>query len=361
MPDPWGPLERLKQQTYVVIISVGLVGAVMAWFINELTGTISPFTRGVFAFTSAVLALQMWLARSRRVRAEALGGLLYAALGAVVLSVILYALYLTPSETLTEISLVSLYLWLPLIYVFVFLIYDGVAALVRSGILYALILGITLPHALSTLGSTDPFEGLNTLGQLYISTPAAILILFFLTKMKDRLRESQIIAERMELLASTDPLTGIPNRRQLERTLEEEMERSRRYGKPLSVIAFDIDDFKHLNDTLGHDAGDIALVEVARLVESHLRASDRFGRWGGEEFVIVAPETSLEAAQLLSDRLRTAIEGHIFGWRWRLSASFGVASYRQGDSMGHLFKRADVALYRAKERGKNRVEVEHAA
>ncbi len=158
------------------------------------------------------------------------------------------------------------------------------------------------------MGSKDPFESFSSLGQLYISSASIIAVLFFFTQMKDRLRETQAVAERMTELARTDGLTGIPNRRCIEEAIDLEIERSRRYDLPLSLITFDLDNFKRLNDTFGHDAGDRVLIEVARLVEPHRRANDRFGRWGGEEFTIVAPETTAEFARHLADRLRAAIE-----------------------------------------------------
>lgn len=180
---------------------------------------------------------------------------------------------------------------------------------------------------------------------------------YLLTKLKDQLRKTQDVAEQMAALAQTDALTGIPNRRQIEDVLEQEMERSRRYETPLSFIAFDLDDFKRLNDTYGHDAGDGVLVQLAELIQPHLRPSDRFGRWGGEEFVIVASSTPLRPAQRLANRLRSAIVAHELGPERTLSASFGVSEFRPDDSATTLVKRADVALYRAKEHGKNRVEV----
>ena len=353
-----GPLDRLKQQTYVVIVFTGVIGSTLALLINELTGTISPFTRGIFVATISFLVLQVLLVHTKRLGVGVASGLLYLFLSAIVLSVLFYALYLVPSPTLSQISLVSLYLWLPLVYVCFFIAYDGKAALVRSVLLYLLVLSVSLPRALATLGSEDPFEGFNSLGQLYISTLSLIVVLFFLSKLKDRLRESQIVAERMKVLAQRDVLTGLLNRRHLVHVLEQEMENSQRYGPPLSFMVFDLDDFKWFNDTLGHDAGDSMLLEIARLVESLLRANDHFGRWGGEEFAIVAPQTSLEAAQQLADRLRVGIEHRSLGLARPLSASFGIAEYCPGDSTSTLFKRADMALYHAKKRGKNRVEVE---
>ncbi|MGI9048051.1 MAG: GGDEF domain-containing protein [Rubrobacteraceae bacterium] len=173
------------------------------------------------------------------------------------------------------------------------------------------------------------------------------------------MRQSRARADQMALLAQTDSLTGVSNRRRIEELLEQETERAERYDLPLSLITFDLDDFKQLNDTFGHDAGDAVLIETARVIGTCMRASDRFGRWGGEEFTIVAPETPVEDAWQLADRVRTTLERHDFETRVNLSASFGVATYRPGDNVGALVKRSDLALYRAKALGKNRVETEN--
>lgn len=180
-------------------------------------------------------------------------------------------------------------------------------------------------------------------------------------RLKERVSEAEAIIEHMRLLAATDDLTGLHNRRHLELLLEEDLNRSRRYGAPLSIILFDLDDFKAVNDAFGHDVGDSVLAGLARAVESLLRQSDRFGRWGGEEFLVVVPEATEEAARLLAERLRARIETQDFGMSVGASASFGVAEFRQDDNKTELIKRADMALYRAKASGKNRVELETAS
>lgn len=341
----------------MVILLLGLLGAGSALVTNELMGTISWFTRGVFYATMALLASQAWLLYAGRARATVVREVVYAGVGAVFLSVFFYALYVDLPSTLARVSLVSLFLWFPFFLVFVFLAYEGLGALARSVALYLLVLGVSLPHAVATAGSGDPFDGFQLLGQFYVASASLIAGFYFFTRMKDQLRESRAEADRMSRLAWTDPLTGVPNRRRLEALLEQEIERATRGGLPLSLVTLDLDDFKQLNDNFGHDAGDAALVEAARLIAACLRAGDRFGRWGGEEFTVIAPETTVGDARHLADRIRAAVENHDFGGR-RLSASFGVAAYRPGDSATVLVKRSDLALYRAKTLGKNRVEVE---
>ena len=336
-----------------------MVGAVGALVTSEMVGTISGFTRIIFYATIALLGSQALLLYGRRIRVTVARESVYVGVSIILLSVFVYALYAQPSRSLEQqVSLVSLYMWFPFVYLFISLTYESRGILVRSLILYLLTLCVTLPHAIATVGSTATFEGFQSFGQFYISSASFIGILYFFSEMKGKLRETQAAADRMAVLAQTDALTNIPNRRATEALLEAEVQRASRYDVPLSLIVFDLDYFKQLNDTLGHDAGDKVLVEVARMVESCLRGSDRFGRWGGEEFTVVTTETSFSEACQLADRIRQTIEDQEFEQEYRLSASFGVATHSPGDSAATLFKRADVALYRAKSLGRNRVEPE---
>lgn len=158
---------------------------------------------------------------------------------------------------------------------------------------------------------------------------------------------------RLELLATTDPLTGLPNRRQLVAAMDREISRSERYGHPFSVILMDVDFFKSLNDSFGHDAGDGVLRQIAAMLGEHSRTSDMAGRWGGEEFLVVCPETDMEGAAHLAELFRSRIAHHDFNLPVLVTASFGIALYRQGTDAETLVKGADDALYRAKNDSRN--------
>ncbi|MFW6379200.1 MAG: diguanylate cyclase, partial [Guyparkeria sp.] len=160
--------------------------------------------------------------------------------------------------------------------------------------------------------------------------------------------------EEIKRLATTDALTGIANRGQFSRQLAAEIERARRFGRPLALIMYDLDHFKRVNDTFGHDVGDEVLTTTARLVGERVRQVDHHGRWGGEEFMVLLPETDLEAAQESAERLRSAIEAHSFPHGQHVTASFGVTVLGSGDRLETLVKRADEALYLAKRYGRNR-------
>ncbi len=164
--------------------------------------------------------------------------------------------------------------------------------------------------------------------------------------------------ELLKIQATTDVLTGIFNRLKFADFLEQEIREARRYKHPLSLIMFDIDHFKHINDTYGHLAGDEVLREVAKLISEHVRHADIFSRWGGEEFMILAPHSELETTRQLADKLRSIIEQHRYpSCPETVTCSFGVTRFIDADTVETFTNRTDSALYRAKNGGRNRVEV----
>lgn len=166
--------------------------------------------------------------------------------------------------------------------------------------------------------------------------------------------------DKLHQEANTDGLTQCYNKMYFNNRLELEVKKSKVTGTPLSLIIFDLDHFKHLNDNYGHDAGDYVLKELAGLLRDNgIRKGDTFARYGGEEFVVLLPKTNLKQAFEIAERLRKLIEAHEFIYesqRLPVLASIGVADYRKGvDSGTDLFKRADSAVYKSKEGGRNQV------
>ena len=162
--------------------------------------------------------------------------------------------------------------------------------------------------------------------------------------------------KKIEALSVTDPLTQLFNRLKIEDVFKLEIERANRYQKPLSVIIVDIDYFKLVNDTYGHDIGDEVLKSISKILKENIRSTDTLGRWGGEEFIILVPETNKDQTTLLAEKIRISIEIYKFSKIKNLTASFGVSSFTQDDTKESLIKKADNALYKAKEMGRNRVE-----
>ena len=165
---------------------------------------------------------------------------------------------------------------------------------------------------------------------------------------------------QLRTLSQTDALTGLLNRHGLEGSFALDVERAQRFGRPLSVLMFDIDHFKRINDSQGHLMGDKVLAELGRLMQSLVRQVDTVCRWGGEEFVVICHETSAEQAVQQAERLLQQVRTHAFPHQGPLTVSAGVATVRAGDSVDSLLARADEALYRAKRGGRDRVCAEAA-
>ena len=171
----------------------------------------------------------------------------------------------------------------------------------------------------------------------------------------DRRLELERLAHSLDVKASTDPLTGAFNRRKFDQELAAQIARARRYGIALSVVMYDVDRFKVVNDTHGHQVGDKVLVHLAQLTAHHIRKTDFYARWGGEEFVILAPDSTGFMAYRMAENLRRAIEDAVFDDVGALACSFGVAQFEPTDTAETFLARADEALYQAKFDGRNRV------
>ncbi|MCS6874116.1 MAG: GGDEF domain-containing protein [Pyrinomonadaceae bacterium] len=167
--------------------------------------------------------------------------------------------------------------------------------------------------------------------------------------------------EKLKMESITDPLTGIFNRRYLFRRLDEEVRKVKRYSSALSLVLFDIDHFKEVNDKYGHLVGDKVLVEVCRVIQENVRRTDFVARYGGEEICVLMPNTKLAKAKSVAERIRGKIEQSqigIGGSSLNVTLSAGVASFSESDSIEDLIRKADANLYRAKEAGRNRVVAE---
>jgi diguanylate cyclase (GGDEF)-like protein len=169
--------------------------------------------------------------------------------------------------------------------------------------------------------------------------------------------ELEELARNLDFRAATDPLTGLYNRRKFDRSLATEILRAQRYKTPLSLILYDVDHFKGVNDTYGHPIGDKVLTELSRFVSARIRDSDILARWGGEEFSILCPNSSGAMACQLAGNLRDAIAAHVIEGPGKVTCSFGIAQYEEGDTPEALLARADDALYLAKLHGRNTFEL----
>lgn len=183
-----------------------------------------------------------------------------------------------------------------------------------------------------------------------------------LNRVNEELRETNhklnTAMEQLKVLSITDSLTGLFNRRHAMLRMEDEILQKKRYGGHFSIILGDIDYFKKINDTYGHDCGDIVLKRVAAILKESSREQDMLSRWGGEEFLILLPMTDLEGAMILAERMRKAIEAEEIAYKGgtvRLTITLGVAEHAEKEPLDSTIKRADTALYLGKDEGRNRV------
>ncbi len=167
--------------------------------------------------------------------------------------------------------------------------------------------------------------------------------------------ETRQLQSRLERMAHEDQLTGLPNRRRTEQILEEEVNRAHRNGQPLSLLALDLDHFKWVNDRHGHEVGDHVLIQVGMVLSERLRSTDTLGRWGGEEFFVILPDTRPEGAQQVAETLRETMASCVRVDDTPVTVSIGVTGYTREEGLNAFIQRADDMLYRAKHSGRNQV------
>jgi diguanylate cyclase (GGDEF)-like protein len=342
-------LEQLKVKIYMFILPFIVIATGIGWIMDFFYSD-SPLTLDSFLFP----LLDLWL----------LFCLIYIFITkrfprtleiiSLSIAILIYFIWFanTMSHNIKEGSLSGglgeFTNWVPFFFIVVFLIFDQRMALFVSMIIFTttVVIGI----GMSLFFKQDfTLQTYDSLLQFYISNAVYILALYYL----QRFKLAFIQKEAMQHLANTDFLTNLPNRRLVEKRLHENSNRDRAF----SVILFDVDHFKKINDTFGHDIGDQVLKEFAKLIQENIRDKDIVGRWGGEEFVIIADDLNAKQAVVFSDRLRKLIEETTFCHQNNVTASFGVAEYRQKEKTKDVLKRADIALYMAKENGRNKVEI----
>ncbi|MCK9373308.1 MAG: diguanylate cyclase [Sulfuricurvum sp.] len=217
---------------------------------------------------------------------------------------------------------------------------------------------LTIVSVLAILGTASGYSQFSIEGDHRLSLIMLQIFIFTVTfailmMTAQRCYTLRLLQEK-EQLTLIDPLTQVGNRRYFTEEFTKELEKSARYNHPISLIMFDIDHFKAINDSLGHHAGDSVLRELSTLIHSQLRASDYLARWGGEEFTIILPATTLLNAVATAEKLRTAIETYPFHIQRQVTCSFGVIQC-DGDSIDSGLDRVDGKLYEAKASGRNRV------
>lgn len=244
--------------------------------------------------------------------------------------------------------------WLAIIFVMAYFVFEPrLAWRVSLGLFLAFLLAGFLALA-PQVAQGVKLDG-NGLVQLYVSQLSYLVLFRVLVFSKEHGLRAQLEAAHLHHLAHTDPLTGVANRRSILKSLEEALLRHQQTAEPLCLVLLDLDRFKQINDCYGHEVGDRVLVQATRVLQQNLRPGDQLGRWGGEEFMLLLPNTSLAEAEELCARLQPLLAQH--DHLPPVSASFGVAAALPGDNPRSLIARADSAMYASKQAGGNQVKV----
>lgn len=343
----------LKRRAYSVVVL--LTTPLLVWMsVTEGVGT--PYwgiAYPALAAYDAILFVVLW---RRRLPLRAIEALVLVPLVIVVLG-FLAAWRLAPTTIATEaMDLFLVMLWAGLAFPLCFLMLGTWRGLQVSLGIYGGFLLLVLPPALR---GTVPAAAAGSLGRSIISLAVffavMIVLLWVLASRSEELASARTEARIFAEQAVTDTLTGLANRRQLDDELDRRIAGAHRHQQPLSVALIDIDRFKAINDRLGHQAGDHVLIEITRRLSGSVRTTDVLGRWGGEEFLLISPHTDHEAALELAERCRAEVADATFPAAVHLTASFGVATLVAAEDARSLVRRADHALYRAKNEGRDRV------
>jgi diguanylate cyclase (GGDEF)-like protein len=344
------------------ILRAGIVIPPLVWLLERRAGVILPWD--VFLLPCMALGFAVCAAvhASGRVASErvALAGIL--TLNVYLVSSLLAMLLWHPELSRSH-QIASVLFWLPVSFVAAQLFLRPRVALL---VCVASIVLCLAPSAVAWVLRVPavaqwPADAVPLLANLGLALMAFTLVLNAVSHLKLRAVAAEQDVHAMEQLATTDALTGLANRRAMTLEIEAALALAQRSGQPIALAMIDIDHFKHINDRHGHAAGDAALVRCAQLLQGHLRAADRLGRWGGEEFVLVAPLTRVSACMELAERLRATVAASAFDHGAAVTLSIGLAGYQPGDGLSSLLARADQALYRAKTLGRNRVELQALA
>lgn len=229
--------------------------------------------------------------------------------------------------------------------------------LLASGLM--IIIGVLAIRVLTVVFMPDDISSMLHQTPIQVLTFLATFISLLLMTIGFVLMIKERADECIRLIAMKDRLTGIWNRVRLEEDAQQEIARLERYGHPASIIMVDLDHFKQINDQFGHGTGDSVLKEFCLVVQRCIRSTDILARWGGEEFVVLLPNSGFVNAVSLAERIRAAIEQHQFPSGLRITASLGLSVCQTADTWNSWLERADKALYRAKSTGRNRVENEY--
>lgn len=352
----WLDVETRRRRIFLALLALGLFGSAAGIVVNLLGPAPQVAVGAAGAAAFVVLGGVGVLFGVRRISNRALGWAILAAGALLTWGTLYHGLYLAGDAPGAAENVLTILHWVPALLVFAYLAFDGERAIqIAAGLVASTVL-IIGPNTWFGVGVGVRLTSTFVV-QLVMAYAVTAVGLSFFSSLQRILSAWRDAAREMHTLAHTDALTGLANRRAAQEALGREVARAARYQRELALLMLDLDRFKVLNDGHGHPVGDRVLVALAERLRAHVRASDLVARWGGEEFVVLAPETPAADAERLAEHLRAQVARDPFLDGHRITVSVGVASHREGDEVETLVARSDAALYRAKAGGRNRVAI----
>jgi diguanylate cyclase (GGDEF)-like protein len=349
-------LERLqerKRQVYLIALVCGILILMLSWFIRSPEDAFIKWLYPLFALTLAGMFTFVW---KKTVFLRRLEIIMLVLAAAMIFSRLGWHFFVAENINQQLLMLAGGHYWaVAVLVVGGFVILDHRLGFISGSIVIVLSM-IIAAIGLASQWHEDFYwqESLIYLIRIHLFLILLLVLTCIATTMREKLKSALIQAEILNKWASTDMLTGLANRRAAESFIKKQISLASRYGRPFWVISADLDGFKQVNDTYGHTAGDKVLAEVGRILSQAVRQSDLVARWGGEEFLVVATDTSDNGALMLAERCRSAIADEPLAGV-RITATLGVAEFRPGDTLENVLAKADSMLYTGKNTGRNRV------
>ncbi|PYG02781.1 diguanylate cyclase (GGDEF)-like protein [Thioalkalivibrio sp. ALE21] len=347
-------LRARKRLVYALVLVGGIAITLLSWWFR---GPDDPFLARVYPPFAAVLAGLLVVLWRQWLTLEHLEGLMVLVASALILGRLAWHMHFAAGIEQQLMVLVGGHFWaVGLLVAGAFVMLDRRRGMIAGIVILGISILLTVTGALREYMAAAPpaAETLMYLVRVHVFLGLLLALLAAVAGMRDQLQRALLRAEILHDWATTDPLTGLANRRAAEAGLEREIAYARGYGQPMSVIIADLDHFKDVNDTHGHAHGDRVLREVTARLQARVRDSDLTARWGGEELLVVAPGIDLREATALAERCRRALaEEPVAGLG--ITATLGVAEFTPEDDRDSLLARADRQLYAGKAAGRNRV------
>lgn len=332
----------------LLIMGFAVVAAI--WMVEEMTGLVATFDRVGYSATIVVTCFCVVLSRIFN-KTSLAKAIIFIHIAIYLMSLAVFSFILAANQG-SIYPLASTLQWMPIVYIVAFLFLAKRIAVISAIGIYCLLI-VMLAISYTELFPVNNTELRVLMINMVLSHGIYIFCMFSVIKLKRTFRESEERALQLEQAANVDGLLGIANRRFMQKKLDEYVSEE----EPIVVLVIDVDHFKSINDTYGHLVGDDVLRAVAKCMQNMLRPDDVIGRWGGEEFLVLARNTDRKGALALAERIRKSVENQNFEDVGRVTVSIGVAGNEPNTTVAQVFADADGALYQAKQLGRNRVEI----